>query len=59
MEVRRRRQGSNNHATSTVSQGYFGDWSEELFEIALRLLSVQVTYELRDLEVIKGKFYES
>ena len=42
-------------------KGYLGDWSEEIFEIALRLPTVPVTYNLRDLagEVIKGKFYES
>jgi len=42
-------------------KGYLGDWSEEIFEIAVRLPAVPVTYELRDLagEVIKGKFNES
>jgi len=42
-------------------KGYLGDWSEEIFEIALRLPTVPVTYELKDLacEVIKDKFYES
>ena len=41
-------------------KGYLGDWSEEIFEIASRLPTVPVTYELRDLsdELIKGRFYE-
>jgi len=41
-------------------KGYLGEWSEEIFEIASRLPTVPVTYELRDLagELIKGKFYE-
>jgi len=41
-------------------KGYLGDWSEELFEITMRLPTVPVTYELKDLagEPIKGKFYE-
>jgi len=41
-------------------KGYLGDWSEEIFEIATRLPTVPVTYELRDLlgESIKGRFYE-
>ena len=42
-------------------KGYFGDWSEEIFEINTRLPTVPVTYELKDLagESIKGKFYET
>jgi len=42
-------------------KGYIGDWSEEIFEIALRLPTVPVTHELRDLagEAIKGKFYDA
>jgi len=42
-------------------KGYIGDWSEEIFEIALRLPTVPVTHELRDLagEVFKGKFYDA
>jgi len=41
-------------------KGYLGDWSEEIFEVASRLPTSPVTYELRDLagELIKGKFYE-
>ena len=41
-------------------KGYLGDWSEEIFEIASRLATIPVTYELRDLggELIKGRFYE-
>jgi len=41
-------------------KGYLGDWSEEIFEIASRLPTTPVTYELRDLdgELIKGRFYE-
>lgn len=41
-------------------KGYLGDWSREIFEIASRLPTSPVTYELRDLdgEVIKGRFYE-
>jgi len=41
-------------------KGYLGEWSDEIFEIATRLPTVPVTYELRDLagELIKGKFYE-
>ena len=41
-------------------RGYLGDWSEEIFEIASRLPTTPVTYELKDLagEPIKGKFYE-
>ena len=41
-------------------KGYIGQWSEEIFEIASRLPTVPVTYELRDLagELIKGRFYE-
>ena len=41
-------------------KGYFGDWSEEIFEIVARLPTSPVTYELRDLagELIKGGFYE-
>ena len=41
-------------------KGYLGDWSEEVFEIASRLPTSPVTYELRDLtgERIKGRFYE-
>jgi len=30
-------------------KGYVGDWSEEIFEIALRLPTSPVTYDLRDL----------
>jgi len=41
-------------------KGYLGDWSGEIFEISMRLPTVPVTYELRDLlgESIKGRFYE-
>ena len=41
-------------------KGYLGDWSQEIFEIASRLPTVPVTYELKDLsgELIKGRFYE-
>jgi len=41
-------------------KGYLGQWSEEIFEIASRLRTTPVTYELRDLsgESIKGRFYE-
>ena len=41
-------------------KGYTGHWSEEIFEIASRVPTTQVTYELRDLaaESIKGRFYE-
>ena len=41
-------------------KGYLGQWSEEMFEIAARLPTTPVTYELRDLadEYIKGRFYE-
>ena len=41
-------------------KGYIGDWSEEIFEIAARMPTTPVTYELRDLagELIKGRFYE-
>jgi len=41
-------------------KGYLGQWSEEIFEIATRLPTIPVTYELRDLagETIKGRFYE-
>ena len=41
-------------------KGYLGLWSEEIFEIASRLPTTPVTYELRDLagESIKGRFYE-
>jgi len=41
-------------------KGYLGDWSEVIFEIASRLPTTPVTYELRDLagELIKGRFYE-
>ena len=41
-------------------KGYIGQWSEEIFEIASRLPTVPVTYQLRDLagELIKGRFYE-
>ena len=41
-------------------KGYLGDWSRETFEIASRLPTSPVTYELRDLdvEIIKGRFYE-
>jgi len=41
-------------------KGYLGHWSEEIFEIAARLPTTPVTYELRDLagESIKGRFYE-
>ena len=41
-------------------KGYLGDRSEEIFEIASRLPTTPVTYELKDLagEPIKGKFYE-
>lgn len=41
-------------------KGYLGHWTEEIFEIAARLPTVPVTYELRDLggEAIKGRFYE-
>ena len=41
-------------------KGYLGDWSQEIFEIASRLPTTPVTYELRDLssELIKGRFYE-
>jgi len=42
-------------------KGYLGDWSEEIFEIASRLPTVPVTYELKDLdgEIMKGRFYEA
>jgi len=42
-------------------KGYLGNWSQEIFEIASRLPTTPVTYELRDLsgELIKGRFYES
>ena len=41
-------------------KGYLVDWSEEIFEIASRIPTVPVTYELVDLagERTKGKFYE-
>ena len=41
-------------------KGYLGEWSQEIFEIASRLPTTPVTYELRDLvgEAIKGRFYE-
>ena len=41
-------------------KGYLGEWSQEIFEIASRLPTTPVTYELRDLsgELIKGRFYE-
>jgi len=41
-------------------KGYLGQWSQEIFEIATRLPTTPVTYELRDLtgEAIKGRFYE-
>jgi len=39
-------------------KGYLGDWSEEIFEIASRLPTTPVTYELRDLSGEKGRFYE-
>ena len=41
-------------------KGYLGDWSLEIFEIAARMPTTPVTYELRDLagEIIKGRFYE-
>ena len=41
-------------------KGYLGEWSQEIFEIATRLPTTPVTYELRDLsgEHIKGRFYE-
>ena len=60
VEVCSRRPSSHHHATSTVSQSYLGDWSEEIFEISTGLPTVPVTYELRDLlgESIKGRFYE-
>jgi len=39
---------------------YLGHLTEEVFEIAARLLTTPVTYELCDLsgESIKGRFYE-
>jgi len=42
-------------------KGYLGQWSEEIFEIAVRLPTMPVTYELRDFvgEAIKGRFYEA
>jgi len=42
-------------------KGYFGRWSEEIFEIYARLPTAPVTYRLKDLadDIIKGKFYES
>jgi len=41
-------------------KGYLGHWTEEIFQIAARLVTTPVTYELRDLsgEPIKGRFYE-
>ena len=41
-------------------KGYLSEWSQKIFEIASRLLTTLVTYELRDLngELIKGRFYE-
>lgn len=41
-------------------KGYTGNWSEELFTIALRHPTKPVTYGIQDLsgEDIKGKFYE-
>jgi len=41
-------------------KGYLGQWSREIFEIATRLSTTPVTYELRDLagEAVKGRFYE-
>ena len=41
-------------------KGYLGNWSEEIFEIATRLPTVPVTYELRNLlgERIRGRFYK-
>jgi len=41
-------------------KGYVGQWSQEIFQIATRLPTTPVTYELRDLagEAIKGRFYE-
>ena len=40
-------------------KGYLRQWSQ-IFEIAARLLTTPVTYELRDLagEAIKCRFYE-
>ena len=42
-------------------KSYLGNWSQEIFEIASRLPTTPVTYELRDLsgELIKGRYYES
>ena len=41
-------------------KGYIGNWSEEIFKVADRMLTVPVTYKLKDLagEDIKGAFYE-
>jgi len=41
-------------------KGYSGNWSEEIFKVADRMLTVPVTYKLKDLasEDIKGTFYE-
>jgi len=41
-------------------KGYLGHWTEEIFEIAARLPTTPVTYELRDLsgDSIEGRFYE-
>jgi len=41
-------------------KGYIGKWSEEIFKVADRMLTVPVTYKLKDLagEDIKGTFYE-
>jgi len=41
-------------------KGYLGHWTEEVFEIAARLPTTPVTYELCDLggESIEGRLYE-
>jgi len=41
-------------------KGYIGNWSEEIFKVADRMLTAPVTYKLKDLagEDIKGAFYE-
>jgi len=41
-------------------KGYIGNWSEEIFKVADRMLTIPVTYKLKDLasKDIKGAFYE-
>jgi len=51
----------HDHTKKTVSEGYIGNWSEEIFVVSDRMPTASVMYKLNDLagEDIKGSLYEN